>query len=287
MDKKNTILMKLLFWILAIFAIPFGMFVSIACWMTNGLDLSGTIIGEIVSIVGMPAVIVCIVGVVLGITKLRKGNGKKAVLFVLVGILYSAAIIGGVYLDDAVHTVLMNADIEKRDAQMYGEDWNSPPAMEGIPEHYWEYLNKCYVMVRDRWPGEEMYGMLTMPPYYGDSSLDNIGFLLKDINGDGIEELLIGAVVPEEIGGTAIFCVYSDPQNVHMFPAATEEEIFYLHPGETEGSYVLETYGRNLEWVIPPATEDDPCVSIADYQGAPLEPSTRITLEMIPFSRYK
>ena len=279
--------MKFLFWLLAVLSIPVGLFVTIVSSASHGLGLAGGMLGETVCFLGMLSIGVCLVGIVLGIIKLRKGNVKKAILFALMGTIYSAAIIGGMYLEDAVDTVQMNADIAKRDAQLYGEDWNDPPVMEGIPKHYWEYLNKTYAMVRDRWPGEEMYGMLTMPPYYGDESLDNIGFLLKDINGDGIEELLIGAVVPEEVGGTALFCFYSDPENVCMFPGATEGEVFYLHPGETEGSYVLEVYGRDAEWVIPPATEDDRSISIADYQGASLDPSTRINLEMIPFSKYK
>ena len=44
------------------------------------------------------------------------GNVKKAILFALMGTIYSAAIIGGMYLEDAVDTVQMNADIAKRDA---------------------------------------------------------------------------------------------------------------------------------------------------------------------------
>ncbi|MBR5537929.1 MAG: hypothetical protein IKU58_08520 [Clostridia bacterium] len=281
--------MKILFWILAVLSIPVGLFVTVVSHMSRGLGLSGTVIGEIVCILGTLSIAVCIVGIVLGVLQLRKGKAKKAVVFVLAGILYSAAIMAGVYIDDALHTVRMNADIAERDTELYGENWNAPPNMEGIPEHYWEELNKCYAMVRDRWPSEETgnYGLLTMPGYYGEASLDNIGFLLKDLNGDGIEELAIGAVVPEENGGTAIFGIYGDPENVFMFPSAHEERIYYLHPGQTEGSYLLEIAGMGTPWVIMPATEADRSISVEDYQGAPLEPSQRMTLELIPFSQYK
>lgn len=45
---------------------------------------------------------------------------------------------------------------------------------------------------------------MSMPEHYGDVSLDNIGFALKDINSDGNEELMIGTVAPVKEGGTAI-----------------------------------------------------------------------------------
>ena len=71
--------MKILFWLLAIASIPFSLFMTIVSWFANGLGLSGTPIGQVVTIVGMFAAVVSIVCVVLGIIKLCKGNVKKAV----------------------------------------------------------------------------------------------------------------------------------------------------------------------------------------------------------------
>ena len=66
--------MKILFWVLAIASIPFSLFITIVSWFANGLGLSGTPIGQVVTIVGMFAAVVSIVCVVLGIIKLCKGN---------------------------------------------------------------------------------------------------------------------------------------------------------------------------------------------------------------------
>ena len=280
--------MKLLFWILAILSIPASLFVTIVCWMSHGLGLYGTIIGDISCIMGIPAAIVCIVGVVLGIIHLCRSSVKKAVIFVLVGVLYCAAVAGGLVIDEVVDTVLMKADIEKRNEETYGENWNSPPAMEGIPEHYHEVMNEYYAIIRDTWPAEELaiYGAMAMQSYFGDTPLDNIGFALCDLNGDKVDELIIGATAPEETGGTAIFCFYSDSENPSIFPGSHEGEIYYLHPGEKDGTYLLEVVGKDIVWQIEPAGEGED-LWVEDYLGEAPDPSGRMTLELTPFSQYK
>ena len=126
--------MKILFWIFAVMSIVAGLFVSFLCYLSHGLDLSGTVIGEVVCIVGMLALVVCIVCMVLGIRRLRKGDVKKAVVFALAGVVYSGIILAGVYVDDAVHTALMDKSIADNKDAMYGENWDSAPAIADIPE---------------------------------------------------------------------------------------------------------------------------------------------------------
>ena len=285
--------MKILFWVIAIVSIPVGWFMTAVSFLSHGLGLCGTGIGQIVCILGIASVVVSIVCAVLGIIKLRKGNVKKAVVFALVGVLYSGIILGGMFLDDAVHTMLMERDIAARDEQIYGKDWDAAPAIEGIPELYQEVLNKFYVAVRDEWPRDQIIDVATteMESYFGDASLDNIGFILMDVNGDSIDELMIGTTAPVDEGGTAIFCMYSDPKCPHNTLDGVEGQIFYLHPGEGSthmaeigGSYVPED-GIKGYWLLG-AYEDDRIVDINFQEGA-LDPANRLTLEMIPFSRYK
>ena len=90
--------MKILFWILAILSIPVGLFVSIVCYMSHGLGLTGTGLGEVVCIAGMLAAVICIVCMVLGIIKLRKGDVKKAIVFALAGVAYCGIIIAGIFI---------------------------------------------------------------------------------------------------------------------------------------------------------------------------------------------
>ena len=286
--------MKILFWILAIVSITVGFFVTIVGYFADGLGLYCTVFGKVFCILGMFAVLVSIVCVVLGIIKLRKGNGKKAVLFALAGVAYSAIILGGTYLDEAVHTMLMERDIAARDEQLYGEGWDAAPAIDGIPELYQEELNKIYVTVRDKWSADQMINIATteMEKYYGDAPLDNIGFILMDVNADGFDELMIGTTAPVEEGGTAIFCMYSDPECPHDTLNGVEGALYYLHPGE-DGTYVAEIGGSYMPevgdtkgyWLLG-AYEDERIVDIMHQEGS-MDPTGRLTLDMIPFSQYK
>ena len=287
--------MKILFWTLAIVSLPVGFFMSIVSWFAEGLGLSGTGIGVVVCIAGMFSVVVSIVCLVLGINKLRKGNIKKAVTFAVVAVAYSAVILAGMYIDDAVHGMLMERDIAERNEQIYGENWDAPPAIDGIPELYQEVLNKFYVAVRDEWSGDQMMGLSTMEmeKYYGDASLDNIGFALMDVNADGCDELVIGTTAPVEEGGTAIFCMYSDPDNPHDTLNGVQGELYYLHSLE-DGAYVAEIGGSYMPevgdtkgaWLLHAYSEGEKFVGIDHYEEA-LDPAGRLTLELIPFAQYK
>ena len=279
--------MKILFWILAILSIAVGLFVSVVCYMSHGLGLTGTGIGEVVCIVGMLAAVICMICTVLGSKKLRKGDAKRAVVFAVAGLVYCGIIIGGIFLDDAVDTLLLKKSIAERNAQLYGENWDAPPAIEGIPERYQEVLNKYYAVIRDQWPAERLMdlGAVSMAEYYGDAPLDNIGFVLMDLNGDKVDELVIGAVAQAEQQGNEIFCIYSDPKNPSYVINGVEGKLYYLHSGEADGTYEAEIVGHHSAWVIETAEREN-TFDFNLKEGA-MDPDGRMTLDLIPFSRYK
>ena len=279
--------MKILFWILAILSIAVGLFVSVVCYMSHGLGLTGTGIGEVVCIVGMLAAVICMICTVLGSKKLRKGDAKRAVVFAVAGLVYCGIIIGGIFLDDAVDTLLLKKSIAERNAQLYGENWDAPPAIEGIPERYQEVLNKYYAVIRDQWPADRLMdlGAVSMAEYYGDAPLDNIGFVLMDLNGDKVDELVIGAVAQAEQQGNEIFCIYSDPQNPSYVINGVEGKLYYLHSGEADGTYEAEIVGHHSAWVIETAEREN-TFDFNLKEGA-MDPDGRMTLDLIPFSRYK
>ncbi len=279
--------MKVLFWILTILSIPVGLFISFFSYACRELGLYGTSLGDVVGIAGMLALVVCVICAVLGIIKMRKGNKKKAFTFVLIGVIYCAIIAGLVGVDEVVHTKRLEEDTASHNEEIYGRNWDSPSAMEGIPVYYEELLNEFYAVVRDEWPAEElmMVGAVSMAEHYGDMPLDNIGFLLKDLNSDGVDELVIGTTAPSEEGGTVIFCIFSDPKNPFQSISSVEGEIHYLHSGDDNGTYVIEIGGRNAAWVIGPAGSE--AMLDITYQEGAMDPAGRMTLEMIPFSRYK
>ena len=279
--------MKFLFWLLAILSIPVGCILSFLCYLVDGLDLSGTNFGEVVMIAGMLAFVVCIVCVVLGIVRLRKGNVKKAVACILVALGYCAAIIVGFFIDEVVHSMQLKESIANRNKQLYGENWDAAPAIEGIPELYQEVLNKYYAVVRDRWPADQLMdlGAVAMADYYGDSSLDNIGFTFVDLNGDSIDEMVIGTVAHADQQANEIFCIYTDPQNPHYSINSVEGQLYYLRSGKADGTYEVEIAGEDVAWVIETAQSEN----VFDFyhrEGA-MDPAERMTLAMTPFSQYK
>ena len=276
--------MKILFWLLAILSIPVGLFMSIVCYATEGLGLYGSTLGQIVCFFGMASVVVSIIGIVLGIKNLRKGDRKKAILFALMGTLYSGLILGEMYISDAIDTAKMDREIAARDAQLYGENWDAAPAIEGIPQSYQNVLNKYYAIVRDTWPAEELMdiGAVGMADYYGDAPLDNIGFALMDLDGDGVDEMIIGTTYAPEGIGTAIFCIYSDPTNAYYSINSVEGDVHYLHADESDGTYLVEIVGHNAAWDIRPASAFD-----FDYLEGALDVANRMNLDLIPFSQYK
>lgn len=285
--ERPVVYMKILFWILAVVSILIGLFVSVVCYMSHGLGLTGTGFGKIVCMVGMLAAVVCVICTVLGINRLRKGNEKKAIVFVLAGLAYCGIIIGGIFIDNAFDTAQLEKSIAERNAQLYGENWDAPPAIEGIPELYQEVLNKYYAIVRDEWPADQLMdlGAVAVAEHYGDAPLDNIGFVLMDLNGDNLDELVIGAVAQAGQQGNAVFCIYSDPQNPSYVINGVEGKLYYLHSGETDGTYEAEIVGHHSAWVIETA-ESENTFDFNLKEGA-MDPAGRMTLDLIPFSSYK
>lgn len=281
------ICMKFLFWFLAILSIPVGIFLSFFSYLLRGLGLAGTVIGEVMCIPGMLAFAVCIVCAVIGIIRLRKGNAKKAVVCTLVALSYCAAVVAGFLVDEVVDTILLEKNIAEREKQLYGEDWNSAPAIEGIPERYQEVLNQYYAVVRDRWSADQLMdlGAVSMADYYGDASLDNIGFALLDLNGDNVDELVVGAVAHAEQQGNEIFCIYSDPENPSYSISSVEGDVYYLHSGEADSTYEVEIGGEDRAWVIETAKSEN--TFDFNLREGKMDPAGRMTLEMTPFSRYK
>ena len=278
--------MKILFWLLALASIPMGLFISIVSYLSHGLDLSYTWFGQVICFAGMLSVAISIVCAVRGIIKLHKGDVKKAVAAVLLGIAYAGTVFAGFYIENAVNTMIMNRDIARQKEEMYGENWDSDPAIGNIPEPYVKLLNEFYAIAKNELEYNLVgFGLPSMPNYYGGAPLDNIGFSLMDVNGDNVNELVVGTAAPVEAGGTAIFCIYSDPEDPISTVFATEGEIYFLHFDEAEGKYLAEIDGQDAAWQL--LTIAGKSAVDIDYVEGAMDSAGRLTLDMIPFSLYK
>ena len=103
-----------------------------------------------------------------------------------------------------------------------------------------------------------------------------------DLDGDGLDEMIIGTTYAPEGNGNAVFCIYSDPTNAHYSINSVEGKMYYLHADETDDTYLVEIVGQDSAWDIRPASGFD----FDALEGA-LDPANRLTLDLIPFSQYK
>ena len=113
----------------------------------------------------------------------------------------------------------------------------------------------------------------------------NIGFALTDLNGDKVDELVVGAIAHADRQGNEIFCIYTGPENPFCAIPSVEGEVYYLHAGESEDIYELEIAGADMTWVIK-AAEVENTFDFELREGA-TDPDGRVTLALTPFSRYK
>ena len=80
--------------------------------------------------------------------------------------------------------------------------------------------------------------------HYEGNALENVGYALKDLDGDGKEELLISAVSRDSSGGM-LYDVYSAPNGkvVHVL-SGHERNRYYLQSME-EGAYMIANEASN------------------------------------------
>jgi hypothetical protein len=97
---------------------------------------------------------------------------------------------------------------------------------------YNDILKKHVTAIREKWNSskleeEDMSYMYNVVSQSGGSVLDKIGYLFLDINGDGIEELLIGEIASGEWKGV-IYDIYtmSDRKPVHVVSGGSRNRYF-------------------------------------------------------------
>ena len=115
------------------------------------------------------------------------------------------------------------------------------PAVEQTPEptpemqpidYYREILDKWQTGISERWDMQtlEENGLNYMAAYcYSDSSLERFGYLLHDIDGNGIQELLIGTMTGDEYQDKIILELYTVKDNapVQIFSSGERDRYYF------------------------------------------------------------
>ena len=124
---------------------------------------------------------------------------------------------------------------------------NEEASDNGKENVYKEQMDLVYQALSQKWSIDKYFEnqiSSLISNHYEGNALDNVGYALKDLDGDGKEELLISAVSKDSSGGM-LYDVYSAPNGtvVHVL-SGHERNRYYLQWLE-EGAYMIANEASN------------------------------------------
>ena len=290
---------KKIFPILTVLLIPVNCILGIMLYLfeiVNFYDGIGEIIYSTACIIGALGAPIGILGVIAGFILRRKGRKKTGMIVPLVGLIIQVTILAGFLILDGIEAIGRASSDNQWYEETYGEDWDAPSKIDGIPRQYEKILNQIYVSVRDEWKGDQLYDPMIFSSlqslYYEGDGLKNLGFAVTDLNGDGGEELIIAPINDVEGYENIVLQVYTEKRNPHQLYGSNDDMLHYFHLAE-DGTYYVECDATwddgSKETYVYKITRGLP-----EYEGrydievdVKVEAKDRVKLEMIPFSEYK
>ena len=131
---------------------------------------------------------------------------------------------------------------------------------EYVREVYAEQIGRYYVALADQWELEQYFdnGLSDLPSYYyeGDA-LANVGFGYQDLNNDGQEELMIGAILNADqdpvvfeiwtvVDGAPVMLAQSGSRNRYLLQFVEEDNMWYVFNEASNGAANFATYSLTL-----------------------------------------
>jgi hypothetical protein len=264
--------------------------------IVNFYDGIGEIIYSTACIIGALGAPIGILGVIAGFILRRKGRKKTGMIVPLVGLIIQVTILAGFLILDGIEAIGRTSSDNQWYEETYGEDWDAPSKIDGIPRQYEKILNQIYVSVRDEWKGDQLYDPMIFSSlqslYYEGDGLKNLGFAVADLNGDGGEELIIAPINDVEGYENIVLQVYTEKRNPHQLYGSNDNMHHYFHLAE-DGTYYVECDATwddgSKETYVYKITRGLP-----EYEGRydievdrKVDAKDRVKLELIPFSEYK
>ena len=292
-------LIKKIFPILTVLLIPVNCILGIMLYLfeiVNFYDGIGEIIYTTACIIGALGAPIGILGVIAGFILRRKGRKKAGMIIPLLGLIIQVTILAGFLILDGIETIGRASSDNQWYEETYGEDWDEPSKIDGIPRQYEKILNQIYVSVRDEWKGDQLYDPMIFSSlqslYYEGAGLKNLGFAITDLNGDGGEELIIAPINDVEGYENIVLQVYTEKRNPHQLYGSNDDMLHYFHLAE-DGTYYVEcdrTWDDgSKETFVYKITK-----GLSEYEGRydievdrKVDAKDRVKLELIPFSEYK
>ena len=162
------------------------------------------------------------------------------------------------------------------------------PAPEETPtveQAYAVVIGEYYTALEQRWNGAELMedGLNYMAAdCYGDAPLENLGYAIADIDGDGVPELLIGTIKADEFYDKMIFSLYTlDENGVNKLVFDGTERNRYYYAGENRFANLgSSAFNDSFETTVK--LEEGEMIDMT-YTTAPED---YVQLELTPFSQW-
>ena len=164
---------------------------------------------------------------------------KIAVLFLSVIMVFSLAACGAVTPAATESPAPAAEETAPMPEETAPEPEETVPAPEETPTEEQAYavvIGEYYTALEQRWNGAELMedGLNYMAAdCYGEEPLENLGYAIADIDGDGVQELLIGTIKADEFYDKMILSLYTlDENGVNKLVFDGTERNRYYYAGE-------------------------------------------------------
>ena len=162
------------------------------------------------------------------------------------------------------------------------------PAPEETPtveQAYAVVIGEYYTALEQHWNGAELMedGLNYMAAdCYGEEPLENLGYAIEDIDGDGVQELLIGPIKADEFYEKMIFSLYTlDENGVNKLVFDGTERNRYYYAGENRFAN-LGSSAFNDSFVTTVKLQEGEMI-VMTYTTAPAD---YVQMELTPFSQW-
>ena len=171
---------------------------------------------------------------------------------------------------------------------------NTPEPEEAVPapeetptveQAYAVVIGEYYTALEQRRNGAELMeaGLNYMAAdCYGDAPLENLGYAIADIDGDGVQELLIGTIKADEFYEKMVFSLYTlDENGVNKLVFDGTERNRYYYAGENRFANLgSSAFNDSFETTVK--LQEGEMIDMT-YTTAPAD---YVQLELTPFSQW-
>ena len=165
------------------------------------------------------------------------------------------------------------------------EDVPNPMEQPSVLEGYAMVIGEYHAALSAGWDGAEMMeqglNYMTVDSFFA-NPLEETGYAVTDVDGDGVEELVIGSLVEDDFFGKLIFSMYVlDEEGVPRLILDSTERNRYYYAGDNRFAN-LGSSGWNDSFVTTLKLEVGELIDMTFTT----DPKNYVQMELIPFGQW-